>query len=166
MLDSPFTAEESQQHPLHTEGLLLLESNPLRGLKLPREKNPARVLLTHSEYETLLGVSLVMDWRFRVALVIVHETGHRIGAIRKLRWSDIDMEGDVIRWRAEHEKTGNQLAGIGPPNSLSSMDPTGLGPVTYCRDGSCTGRGCFREGRRTDRAGNLWTINVPATGRP
>ncbi len=52
---------------------LLLESNPLRGLRLPGEKNPARVLLTHSEYEALLGVSLVMDWRFRVALVIAHE---------------------------------------------------------------------------------------------
>ena len=47
-----------------------------------------------------------IDWRFRVALVLAHETGHRIGAIRKLRWSDIDMEGGVIRWRAEHEKTG------------------------------------------------------------
>ena len=88
------------------EGHLLLESNPLRGLKLPREKNPARVLLTHSEYEALLEVSLVMDWRFRVALVIAHETGHRIGAIRQLRWSDIDMEGGLIRWRAEHEKSG------------------------------------------------------------
>ena len=88
------------------EGHLLLESNPLRGLKLPKEKNPARVVLTHAEYEALLEVSLVMDWRFRVALVIAHETGHRIGAIRKLRWSDIDMEGGLIRWRAEHEKTG------------------------------------------------------------
>ena len=88
------------------EGRLLLDANPLRGLKLPREKNPARVLLTHAEYEALLEVSLVMDWRFRVALVIAHETGHRIGAIRKLRWSDIDMERGLIRWRAEHEKTG------------------------------------------------------------
>ena len=64
------------------------------------------MLLTHAEYEALLEVSVGMDWRFRVALVIAHETGHRIGAIRKLRWSDIDMEGGIIRWRAEHEKTG------------------------------------------------------------
>ena len=88
------------------EGHLLPESSPLRGLKLPKEKNPTRVLLTHSEYEALLEVSAGMDWRFRVALVIAHETGHRIGAIRKLRWSDVDMEDGVIRWRAEHEKTG------------------------------------------------------------
>ncbi|MYE35882.1 MAG: tyrosine-type recombinase/integrase [Gemmatimonadales bacterium] len=42
----------------------------------------------------------------RVALVIAHETGHRIGAISQLRWSDVDMEHETIRWRGEHEKTG------------------------------------------------------------
>ena len=88
------------------EGKLLLESNPFRGLKVPKEKNPTRVVLSQPEYEALLRVSLTMDWRFRVALVLAHETGHRIGAIRQLRWSDIDIEGRVIRWRGEHEKTG------------------------------------------------------------
>ena len=88
------------------QGHLLLESNPLRGLKAPKEKNPTRTLLTHAEYEALLEVSVGLGWRFRVALVLAHETGHRIGAIRKLRWSDVDIEGGVIRWRAEHEKSG------------------------------------------------------------
>ena len=88
------------------EGRLLLDSNPLRGLKTPTEKNPTRVLLTDAEYQALLRASEAMDWRFRVALVIAHETGHRIGAIRQLRWPDIDMEARIIRWRAENEKTG------------------------------------------------------------
>jgi len=48
-------------------------------------------------------VAAEIDWRFRVALVLAHETGHRIGA---LRWSDVDMGAGVIRWRAEHEKSG------------------------------------------------------------
>ena len=47
-----------------------------------------------------------MDWRFHVALVLANETGHRLGAVRQLRWSDIDFDGRTIRWRAEHEKTG------------------------------------------------------------
>ena len=47
-----------------------------------------------------------IDWRFHVALVLAHETGHRIGAIRQLQWSDIDLEERVVRWRAEHEKSG------------------------------------------------------------
>ena len=87
-------------------GRLLLESNPLRGLKMPMEKNPTRVVLTEEEYQALLEVSLKVDWRFHVALVLAHETGHRIGAIRKLRWDDIDREAETVRWRSEHEKTG------------------------------------------------------------
>ena len=87
-------------------GRLLLDSNPLKGLKTPKEKNPTRVILVEEEYLALLEVSRQVDWRFRVALVLAHETGHRIGAIRQLRWSDIDFEERVVRWRAEHEKSG------------------------------------------------------------
>ena len=87
-------------------GGLLLDSNPLNGLRVPREKNPTRVVLSQAEYEALLRVSAEIDWRFRVALVLAHETGHRIGAIRQLRWCDIDLEAGVIRWRAQHEKSG------------------------------------------------------------
>ena len=88
------------------QGRPLLDRNPLKGLRTPREKNPTRVVLAEAEYQALLRVSRRVDWRFHVALVLAHETGHRIGAIRKLQWSDIDMDGAVIRWRAEHEKTG------------------------------------------------------------
>ena len=87
-------------------GRLLLDRNPLKGLRKPREKNPARVILTEDEYRAMLGVSRQVGWRFHVALVLAHETGHRIGAIRNLRWKDIDFEGREVRWRAEHEKTG------------------------------------------------------------
>ena len=87
-------------------GRLLLDSNPLKGLKAPKEKNPVRVVLAEEEYQVLLKVSCQIDWRFRVALMVAHETGHRIGAIRQIRWSDIDMEGGVVRWRAEHDKSG------------------------------------------------------------
>ena len=87
-------------------GRLLLDYNPLKGLGVPKVKNPMRVVLSDEEYETLLKVARRVDWRFRVALVLAHETGHRIGAIRKLRWCDIDFEDKTILWRAEHEKTG------------------------------------------------------------
>ena len=87
-------------------GRLLLDSNPLRGLRTPTEKNPNRVVLAEEEYRALLKVSRKVDWRFHVALVLAHETGHRIGAIRQLLWSDIDPEGGTILWRAEHDKSG------------------------------------------------------------
>ncbi len=87
-------------------GRLLLDRNPLRGLRTPTEKNPTRVVLAEEEYRALLKVSRKVDWRFHVALVLAHETGHRIGAIRQLRWSDIHFEGETILWRAEHDKSG------------------------------------------------------------
>ncbi len=88
------------------EGRLLLDSNPLRGFKPPTAKNPTRIVLSDGEYRALLKASRRLDWRFRVALVLAHETGHRIGAIRNLQWSDVDFEDKAIRWRAEHEKNG------------------------------------------------------------
>ena len=83
----------------------MLERNPLKGLRKPTGKNPTGVVLTEEEYRVLLKASSRVDWRFRVAPVLAHETGHRIGAIRKLRWFDIDFEGREVRWRADHEKS-------------------------------------------------------------
>ena len=90
------------------QGRLLLDRNPLKGLRKPTEKNPNRVVLAEEEYRALLKVAGRMDWRFRVALVLAHETGHRIGSICHLRWSDIDFEGGTILWRAEHDKSGHE----------------------------------------------------------
>ena len=59
-------------------GRLLLEANPLRGLRAPRQKNPTRIVLAEEEYQALLEVSRQIGWRFRVALVLAHETGQRI----------------------------------------------------------------------------------------
>ena len=78
-------------------GRLLLDRNPLKGLRKPVEKNPVRVVVTDKEYRGLLKVSRRVGWRFHVALVLAHETGHRIGAIRNLRWSGIDSEAGI--WR-------------------------------------------------------------------
>ena len=46
------------------QGRLLLDSNPLQGLKTPKEKNPTRVVLVEEEYQALLEVSRQVDWRF------------------------------------------------------------------------------------------------------
>ncbi len=85
-----------------------MDRNPLHGKQfvLPREKNPRRVVIDEAQYAAILGVADEVGWQFHVALVLAHETGHRIGAIRKLRWSDVDLQDAKIRWRAENEKTG------------------------------------------------------------
>ena len=86
------------------------------------EKNPTRVVLSEEEYRALLGVSRKVDWRFRVALVLAHETGHRIGAVRKLRWDDIDLDGETIRWRSEHEKTGYEHTTPVTPEAVAALE--------------------------------------------
>ncbi len=84
----------------------LLFRNPVAGLPLPKEESPMRPLLTHAQYEGLQGAASDLDWRFALALTLAHETGHRIGAIRLLQWSDIDLDEATVRWRAENDKIG------------------------------------------------------------
>ena len=88
------------------DGERLLESNPLRGLKLPKEKNPKRPSIDDATYALLRRVAPTVDWRFEVALVLAHETGHRIGAIRQIRWPDVDLDQKLVTWRASNDKGG------------------------------------------------------------
>ena len=87
-------------------GAPLLDRNPFLGFPLPKEKNPVRAPISEEESLRFVAVAPELDWRFEVALVLCHETGHRIGAVRQLRWSDIGFESDSIRWRGETETTG------------------------------------------------------------
>ena len=136
------------------QGRLLLDRNPLKGLRKPTEKNPTRVVLTEEEYGALLEVSGRVDWRFRVALVLAHETGHRIGAIRHLRWLDIDFERRTIRWRAEHDKSGHEHVTPVTGEALEVLEETrrknpgpGEAPVLPApkNPSKCMGPGVARE---------------------
>ncbi|MGH2487194.1 MAG: tyrosine-type recombinase/integrase [Ktedonobacterales bacterium] len=88
------------------DGEPLVARNPFRGLPMPREESPCRPPLGETDYQALLGAAATIHWQFRLALVLAHETGHRIGAIRMLRWSDVDVKAARIRWRAENDKIG------------------------------------------------------------
>lgn len=85
-------------------GQSLLHRNPLRGLPMPRELNPKRPMVTHERYEAMLAVSDVIDWRLSVALVMAHDTGHRVGAIRRLEWHHVDLDEARVRWDAKADK--------------------------------------------------------------
>ena len=102
-------------------GRPLLDGNPLKGLRKPREKNPTRVVLAEDEWRALLKVAPRVDRRFHLALVLAHETGHRIGAIRHLRWCDIDFERGTILWRAEHDKSGHEHVTPVTAEALSAL---------------------------------------------
>jgi integrase len=88
------------------QGGALLDRNPLKGLSLPKEQSPKRPMLDQTSYESLLKVAPSVSTLLELALVLAHETGHRIGAIRSLRWADIELAQRRIRWRAANDKIG------------------------------------------------------------
>lgn len=85
-------------------GAILLDRNPLKGLPVPVETSPQRPMLTLEQYRALLAASARVNPLLRLALVLAHETGHRIGAVRLLLWSDVNWEDGKIRWRCETDK--------------------------------------------------------------
>lgn len=90
------------------KGSYLLERNPLKGFPIPREESPIRPIMTPERYEAMLEVAQDVDWRFYVAFVLAHETGHRIKAIRHLRWGDVDLENGWLTWRGDEDKIGHE----------------------------------------------------------
>ena len=63
-------------------------------------------IVTASEYEALLAVSAAIHPLFSLALIVVHETGHRIGAVRLLHGADLDVDRQLVQWRGENDKIG------------------------------------------------------------
>ena len=92
------------------DGGFLLQVNPLRGLPVPKEPSPKRPIVKDEQYRALLEKAGEIDWRFYLALALAHETGHRIGAIRQLKWSDIDLHARRVRWRGDTDKQGRDHA--------------------------------------------------------
>ena len=72
---------------------------------MPKQKDPASVLLTDAGVEALLEALLMMECLFPVVQVTARETGHLVDASRQLRRSGVAMESKTSRWGAEHEKS-------------------------------------------------------------
>jgi integrase len=120
---------------------VLLDRNPLRGLPIPKNESPKRAVLTEAQYDAMLIACGAVSPAARLALVVAHETGHRIGAIRQLRWSDVDLEASRVRWRPEQDKTG-------------------FGHTTPLTDEAREALRTAREQRRDDRDG--WVFPAPS----
>jgi integrase len=131
-------------------GRALLERNPVEGFPLPKEESPHRHVFTEEQYEAMLAVADAVDWRFTLALVLAHETGHRISAIAGLRWTDIDMEGGTILWRKENDKQGYEhqvpvsRLGLQALKSARQVDPS-LGTTWVLPSPRTSAKPCCRE---------------------
>ena len=88
----------------------LLLQNPLKGLPYPSGDNPRRPMLTPERYKKMREAAPKVHPLCDTFFVVVHETGHRAASVRQLRWSDIDLDARIVRWRAENDKIGFQHA--------------------------------------------------------
>ncbi len=102
-------------------GGYLLDRDPLKGLPYPKEMSPRRPIVTDRQYRSLLKASRSISPQFELALVLAHETGHRIGSIRLLRWSDVDLDTKTIRWRGENDKIGFEHVTWLTPKALQAV---------------------------------------------
>lgn len=86
------------------DGTRLLDRNPLDGIPYPKEAGVRRPVLTSESYEAMLAKAPEVDPLCPLLFVVVHETGHRVGAVLQLRWSDLDLKTARVKWRAENDK--------------------------------------------------------------
>ncbi len=103
-------------------GAVLLDRNSMKGLPWPKETSPRRPLLTDDQYRKLLRVSKEVSPLFELALILAHETGHRVGSIRLLRWSDVLFDRKKIRWRGENDKIGLEQEVEASPEALHALE--------------------------------------------
>jgi integrase len=90
---------------LKTNGTRWLEFDPFDGCTVPVEANPKRPSLSGEDYGKLVAAAEVdHDPQVLLYLVLVHESGHRSGAVRLLRWRDIDLAKASVTWPAETDK--------------------------------------------------------------
>lgn len=102
-------------------GIPLLERNPLAGMKIPGEEHPSRPILRDDEYRDMLEAAWALEKKgagasetqfetppilYVLLLTLAHETGHRIGAIARLKWGDVSFDRLTITWRKENDKIG------------------------------------------------------------
>ncbi len=74
-------------------------------IDLPRPS--IQVLPLAAQYSAVLNAARGIGTWAELFAVLAHETGHRAGSIRQLRWSDVDFAGTRIHWRGEMDKIGN-----------------------------------------------------------
>lgn len=80
------------------------------GIVYFRDRTKAEVrrpILTDSDVAVFSQAALREGSACHCMFVLAHETGHRVGAIRQLRWSDLDLTGGWVRWRPELDKIGH-----------------------------------------------------------
>ena len=149
------------------KGGVLLERNPLKGLPIPKNESPARPVLSEAQYLAVRAKACKVGSWAELFLVLSHETGHRAGSIRQLRWSDVNFATAMVHWRGEADKIGNDHWTPLTDEALAcllrernSAAKIGDAPIFPAR------RGDRSEPMTGDAAFNLWKRLARSAGIP
>ena len=116
---------------LTPQGNYLMQENPVRGYRVPSEKNPRRPVATEDRYQATRAktdqVTMEVRWHGKSKTVrshlsevldVIHGTGRRLSAVLQLQYENLllqDGPHGAIRWPAATDKTGREtLVPIGP----------------------------------------------------
>ena len=91
----------------------LLRDNPLDGmakrLKVRPNPTPNKPTIRHDEFEKLVKGARKLPMYTRVFLILTEAAGRRAGAVRQLRWENVDLDRGRIHWRGDRGVDKMQL---------------------------------------------------------
>jgi integrase len=96
----------------------LVRENPARGVKLPRQENRSRRVLTIEELQRLMSAPM-HDW-LALSTLIAATTGMRRGEIAGLRWQNVDLAGGHLRVKSHRVRVGTEVI-EGRPKTENSL---------------------------------------------
>lgn len=88
-----------------------LLSNPFTGLKIPKAKSRKVRALTMREQKKIMEVAVKERRGYGIPALLALHSGMRIGEIAALKWSDIDLETNLIHVRHTYQR-------------ITTIDPT------------------------------------------
>ncbi len=109
------------------------------------KKTVRRPIISDNEYDQLWAVADRVGAGVRCLLVLAHETGHRIGSIRQLKWTDVDLGKPEVHWRAELDKIGL--------DHKTPLTPEAVGALRHLREQSGV-------------VGDVWVFPAPKSFGP
>lgn len=124
-------------------------------------------MLSEEQYVAVRSVATRVGSWAELFVVLSHETGHRAGSIRQLRFLDVDFEHGRLHWRGEADKIRNDHHTPATEEALSMLlrernarGVIGDAPVFPAR------RGDHSHPMTGDAVFNLWKRLAKAAGIP
>jgi integrase len=105
-----------------SEWNILIPSNPVHSIKLPKDSKPRERRLEHGEAGKLFNaIGKRSAWYLRPFLVLAIETGMRRGELLSVRWRDVDLERRTLKLK--QTKNGDPRTIPLTPKAIELLGP-------------------------------------------